>query len=260
MNKRYLLYGIIILLVGTVFSYESGQQFLSNLANPNNTLTSDFTLGANSTAYINVTINTESFFSFVYNSTGRTNSYLLNSYAFHDLKPYFNSTANLSRYAYHFSGRGAFYISEGPAGGAFPYQESYAQYIPAPNYTSANTTTGTYSFLPNDTYYMVFRNPGPGNVTIVYSYYVKSASSASLTGSSSFAFGMLSGILLISGFAIAIFSLIKRSGPKEGRLEGDEVGRTYDEIESEARAAAQRKTKSRPKKSRREKRGMKSSR
>ncbi len=241
MNKRYLAYGIIILLLGVAASYESGQQFLSNLSNPDNTRTSEFGLAANSVAYVNATVPTQSFFSAVYNATEPTNFYLVNSSAFLALSPYFNSTTNLSAQARALEGRGVFDIEEGPASGAFPYQPSYAQYIPAPNYTETNATTGTSSFLPNDTYYLVFRNLGPGNSTMVYSYYIKSAASVSLTGSSSFSFGMLGGIMLVGGLALMAFSFFRRSGQGGQTAKSEEIGKAYDQIEAESRPLHARK-------------------
>ncbi len=240
MNKKYFVIGVVLLLMGLLFSYASGQQLLSNLANPNNTLTSYFSLGVNDTVYINATANTWSFFSFVYNSTRRLNFYLVNQSAFRELTPYFNSTANLSRASHSLSGKGVIEISENSASAAFPYQQNYAQYIQKPNYTESNASMGAYFSLPAGTYSMIFRNPGPENSSIVYSYYVKSSSSASLTGSSSFGFGMVSGILLIIGFALAVFSLFKGQKSGEQKLKPEELQRTYDEIESEARTATPR--------------------
>ncbi len=227
MNRRLLIIGILLLLFGLVSAYESGQQFLGNISSPNNTETSEFLLMANSTWYTPLYFNSSSFMEVGYNSTNTLNFYILNSSAFTAVAPSLNSTNALYSGVSSHEGSGVIGVFSNDSKGVFPYQDSYAGIFPAPNYSAPNST-----FLQAGTYYIVFRNPQSSNTLVFYSLFIRPIGALSLTSNSVFGYGLVSGILLIAGFALSVYSLFIRKEPKtEAKITEEKAQQAYAEIE-----------------------------
>lgn len=227
MNKRLLFIGVLLFLFGLLLSYESGQQFLSNLSSPNDTVAGQFYLGPNVTGYLPVAFNSPSLMEVSYNSTNAINFYIVNSSAFYAMEQYLNSTNTLSQEAVAFEGRGTVMIIKNEATGVFPYQSAYAGIFPMPNYSSTNE-----SVLPPDEYYTLFRNPGASNALIFYSLFSKPVSSIGITSGGVFGYGIMSALFLIGGFALCVYALFMKRDDKETVREKEEsVDKMYEEIE-----------------------------
>ncbi|MEM3839253.1 MAG: hypothetical protein QXF01_01600 [Candidatus Micrarchaeaceae archaeon] len=231
MNRRLLLFGILLLLFGVISAYESGQQFIYGIANPNNTVSSATSLNASTAAYLPIKVNQTSLLEFGYNSSSPINLYILNSSAFiaalQDMDP--NA---LGHEVALYEGKGTLYVENKSASGIFPYEQSYVGYVPAPAYSTNSL------YVTPGIYYIVLSNPGNSIASVSYSYINRPLSSLNLSNGSIFGYGLIGGILLVLGFVLVIYSLFLKGKPKEDSETVNEanVDNIYSSIEAKKKA------------------------
>ncbi len=236
MNLRLLGLGLLLVLLGGISAYESGQQFLAGISTANNTISSEVYVNGSTAAILPLTLNQTSFFEFEYNSTQRINFYLLNLSAYQSLGSSSNSVNTLYSRAVALEGKGAVYIAYNTSVGVYPYQPAYGALFPMPKY-SMNSST-----LPAGPYYAIFSNNGTYESLVAYTFLIKPASQVTLTNGNIFSFGLVSGVLLLLGFALIIYGLITKGKPKQSAKETEaDINKIYREIDSRGAARHTRK-------------------
>jgi hypothetical protein len=236
MNLRLLGFGLLLVLLGGISAYESGQQFLAGISTTNNTISSEVYVNGSTVAILPLTLNQTSFLEFEYNSSQRINFYLLNLSAYQSLGSSSNSANTLYSKVAALEGKGAVYIAYNTSIGVYPYQPAYGALFPTPRY-SMNSST-----LPGGPYYAIFSNNGTYEALVAYTFLIKPASQVTLTNGNIFSFGLISGVLLLFGFALVIYGLITKGKPKQSAKEAEaDINKIYSEIDSRGAARHKRK-------------------
>lgn len=243
MNRRLLLFGIILLLAGV---------FLAIAITPNpaslvSVTTESISVRPNGIIYTTIVLNSTNVPSIVYISQNAIDFYLVNSTAFASLAPNLTTGTFPTNFINETKGRGLIVAAENSSRGAFSYTGSSSL-------SQKNTSLPFYIFnqsllLQPGTYYAIYRNPGSSPVNTTYRYILPNAgllNSQSVLSSGGSDAGIVAALLLLSGIILIIYALLDRKKLKtqEGERE-EEIARMYRRIEKKGKTSKAKRKKRR---------------
>ena len=223
MDRRVVILGILLLILGLALAYLSVQSLFSGIPNYISA-TQSVQMRPASDLAIPISIYNSSILQIAYNSSVPVGFYLLNSSAYGMAYP--KSANSLIQNITMYEGRGVIFIINSSGHGTFPYIQNLTLST-APEYWD------NASVLGKGTYYAVFQNYGNKSSTV--SYTILNRSIASLSSSEEgYSYGSLYGNLFGTLFFVAglvlIFYGFFMSGSKKEEADDDEAGQIYDRL------------------------------
>lgn len=232
MDKRLLLLGIVLIIIGIAVAVSYSSSNLSNIAT---TTKEAVAIAPNSIIYSPIAINVTNLVYIVYASGKEPlDFYLVNSSAFISVQPYLKSGIIPANLLSSLEGRGLYMEVENSTEGIFPYNSSLnGQGFSSPAYYN-NT------LLSKGTYYMIYRNPGNVTANATYGYVLPNGalinSTTQLSSSGLGLEGGASALLLLAGIVLVIYSFISAGRPTQSAKQRDEaIQKLYADIEKKER-------------------------
>lgn len=236
MNKKILVVGILVIIFSILIAATGAPNpyaYLSNIP------PGGISMRPNSVSYFSVPLNASAILTGTYVSSNAIDFYVLNSTAFNKMNPANSPINGILNQATSLEGKGVFYILLNGTRGVFPAQQNSTNVnVQKPFYTINSTP-----ILSNGTYFLLFVNKMNRSTNV--SYYIvaqpitPSTTRSYLSGLSSF--GIVSGILFISGFIIVFLSFLRGGKSDKEKLTESEIQNLYKKIEKREKIKSQSK-------------------